>query len=158
GQFGAVQSGGTTRVREVYSELIVPVLKDIPAVKQLELELGYRYSMYDSGAGDVPTWKALASWTPLEWINLRGGLQVANRAPNLAELDQGETTIVTFATTDPCRTNNAVQQPWYNNASNPNRAQTQALCSAQIANPNSDFDVNPNGFTGGGGGLGVQIG
>jgi outer membrane receptor protein involved in Fe transport len=158
GQFGAVQSGGKTRVREVYSELIVPVLSNLPAVKKLDLELGYRWSMYDGGAGDVPTWKALASWSPLDWVNIRGGYQVANRAPNIAELYLGETTVVTFQGVDPCRSNNTTQQPWYNNASNPNRAQLQALCSAQIGNASSDFNVNPDNFTGGGGGLGVQLG
>ncbi len=59
---------------------------------------------------------------------------------------------------DPCRTNNTVQQPWYNNSQNLNRAQLQVLCSAQIGNANSDFNVNPNGFTGGGGGLRVEQG
>lgn len=158
GQFGAVKSGGSTRVREVYGELVVPLLSNLPAAKTLELELGYRYSMYDGGAGDVPTWKALASWSPLEWINIRGGLQVANRAPNIAELYLGETTIVTFRGTDPCRSDNTVQEPWYNNESNPNREQLQALCSAQIGNPGSDFDVDPDNFASGGGGLGVQLG
>jgi iron complex outermembrane receptor protein len=156
GQFGAVTSGGETRVREVYGEMLVPVLRDLPGIRRLELELGYRYSMYDSGAGDVPTWKALMTWSPLDWINVRGGYQKANRAPNIAELYLGETSIVTVGA-DPCRTNNTVQQEWYNNASNPNRAQLQALCSALIGNPASDFDVNPNTF-GGGGGLQVQLG
>ncbi len=32
---------------------------------------------------------------------------------------------MTFSGVDPCRTNNAVQQPWYNIATNPNRAQLQ---------------------------------
>ena len=158
GQFGAVTSGGKTRVRELYSELIVPLLHNLPAAKSLELELGYRYSMYDGGAGNVPTWKALAKWDPLDWVSIRGGYQVANRAPNIAELYLGETTVVTFQGVDPCRSNNTTQQPWYNNASNPNRQQMQALCSAQIGNPNSDFDVNKDNFTGGGGGLGVQLG
>ena len=158
GQFGAVRSGGKTRVREVYGELAVPLLKDLPGAKKLDLELGYRYSSYDSGAGDVPTWKAMLTWTPISWMNVRGGYQKANRAPNIAELYLGETTIVTFSGVDPCRSNNTTQQPWYNNAQNPNRAQLQALCSAQIDNPASDFNVNPSAFVGGGGGLQIQIG
>jgi outer membrane receptor protein involved in Fe transport len=134
------------------------VLKDLPAVRRLELELGCRYSMYDSGAGDVPTWKALMTWSPVDWINVRGAYQKANRAPNIAELYLGETTIVSFGASDPCRTNNLVQEAWHNNARNPNRAQLQALCSALIANAASDFHVNPNGFTGWGGGLQIQLG
>jgi len=157
GQFGAVTSGGKTRVREVYGEMLVPVLRDIPAVQRLELELGYRFSRYDGGAGDVPTWKALMTWTPISWINVRGGFSKANRAPNIAEQFLGETTTVTTST-DPCRTNNTIQASWYNNANNPNRAQLQALCSAIIGTGTSDFDANPNDFRTGGGGLQVQLG
>jgi iron complex outermembrane recepter protein len=158
GQFGAVKSGGTTRVRELYGELLVPVLKDLPGAHRLDLELGYRYSMYDSGAGDVPTWKALMNWSPLSWINVRGGYQKVNRAPNIAELYQGETTVVGGGGSDPCLTNAGTTLSYYNNSTNPNRAQTQALCSALIDNAGSDFDAAPNTFTNGGGGLQVQLG
>ncbi len=158
GQFGAVRSGGKITVNEVYGELLVPVLRGLPFAHSLDLELGYRYSDYSGGTGSVPTYKMLATWAPVQWMNIRGGYQKANRAPNIAELYQGETTIVTFATTDPCRTNNTIQQPWYNNTTNTHQADLQRLCSQQIDNPASDFDANPAGFTGGGGGLGVQLG
>ncbi|RYG87382.1 TonB-dependent receptor, partial [bacterium] len=158
GQFGAVTSGGETRVREVYGELLVPVLKDLPGAQKLDLELGFRQSMYDTGAGDVSTYKILGVWSPLQWINIRGGYQKANRAPNIAELFLGETTIVTFNGVDPCRSGVNTTNNWYNNATNPNRAQTQALCSAQIGNPGSDFNADPNSFNSGGGGLGIQLG
>jgi iron complex outermembrane recepter protein len=69
-----------------------------------------------------------------------------------------ETTTVVAGTADPCRTGNIVQQPWYNNAQNPNRAQLQALCSALIGNSGSDFNADPNSFNGGGGNLRVEQG
>src|SRR5690606_2354965 len=41
-------TAGSTSVREVYGELFVPVLADLPSVEELNLELGYRLSDYDS--------------------------------------------------------------------------------------------------------------
>ncbi len=48
-------------MKEVYGELLVPLLKDLPAIKSLSLELGARYSDYNT-AGGVTTWKALTNW------------------------------------------------------------------------------------------------
>ena len=55
---------GDVSVKEYYAELLIPLLKDLPAVRNLELELGGRYSLYSTGQ-DVPTYKAMLSWEPL---------------------------------------------------------------------------------------------
>ncbi len=78
------------RVQEGFAELLVPVLKDLPAVHHLNLELGYRHSDYDF-AGKVSTWKALGDWALTPDLRIRGGYQKANRAPNLVELFQKNT-------------------------------------------------------------------
>jgi len=127
GVFDVAPAAGSTRVKELYTELLVPLLKDLPAIKRLELELGARVSQYNT-SGSVETYKALTTWDTGSWLTVRGGYQLANRAPNVAELFESPTTLVTSVPTfDPC---SSITTAAYGNvASNPNRAQVQALCS-----------------------------
>jgi outer membrane receptor protein involved in Fe transport len=74
---------------EGYDEALVPVLSDLPLVKKLELELGFRYSTYAKSSNEW-TYKALAHWTVTDWLYLRGGYNRATRAPNIGELFLGD--------------------------------------------------------------------
>jgi iron complex outermembrane receptor protein len=151
GLFAANDTNGSTTVKELYAELLVPLLKDLPAVDSLSLELGGRYSDYNT-AGGIWTYKALANWGVTNYFNLRGGYQLANRAPNTAELFTGPTVFVAgFAYSDPCA--NTTVAPWGNLPSNPDRAKVQALCSALNGTGTSVFDDDPDGFIGGNGGF-----
>ncbi len=76
---------GNTDVSEVYGELLIPLLKDLPFIKSLTLEPGWRYSDYSIGE-KVETYKVMADWAVTDWVRFRGGVQRANRAPNIAEL------------------------------------------------------------------------
>ena len=78
-------SEGEFDVSEIYGELLIPVVADLPGIQRLDLELGGRYSDY-STVGGVNTYKALIDWTINDWARLRGGFQKANRAPNIGEL------------------------------------------------------------------------
>ena len=148
GAFAQANVTGKTITKEVFGELLVPLLKNVPAVKSLELELGYRYSDYDT-AGKVPTWKALFSYAPVDFFHLRGGLQVANRAPNINELFlDSSSQAVTLRTADNCRADTTEVRAG-NNPANPDRAKVQALCSALIGNAGSTFNLDPNTYTGG---------
>jgi outer membrane receptor protein involved in Fe transport len=156
GQFGVGFVDGSVSVKEIYGELLIPLLKDLPGIRNLELELGGRYSEYTTGQ-DVPTYKAQLSWEPVEWLRLRGGYNRAERTPNIAEL-YTTTTVSSQLTgigTDPCTTNAAATLPQSNVASNPDRAKLQALCSAQInafgSNNSSNFHADPNTFIAAGG-------
>jgi outer membrane receptor protein involved in Fe transport len=150
GLFAANDTTGSTQVNEFYAEFLVPLLKDLPAVKELSLELGGRRSNYDS-AGSIWTYKALANWSINSFVSFRGGYQLANRAPNTAELFTGPTvTVAGFPNSDPCAITTLA--PWGNVARNPNRAKVQALCSALNGTGTSVFDADPNGFIGGNGG------
>jgi outer membrane receptor protein involved in Fe transport len=80
-----VATSGTQNVREVFAELLVPVLKDLPAVEELSFDLGARRSQYD-GFGGVNTWKADMDWKPVSEVLVRGGYAKAIRAPSLGEL------------------------------------------------------------------------
>jgi iron complex outermembrane recepter protein len=122
--------GGTT-VKEVYTEFSIPILKDKPFAKSLEIDPGYRYSRYNT-AGGVSTFKLLGDWAVTDWIKFRGGIEVANRAPNIAELftPPGSSQITGTngtITPDPCAYF-SVTPSWGNVPSNPNRYNMQELC------------------------------
>jgi outer membrane receptor protein involved in Fe transport len=128
GVFDVSPAQGSTTVKEIYGELLAPVLKDVPFAKRVNLELGARYSSYNA-AGNVGTYKALGDWTVVDWLRFRGGYQLANRAPNVAELFEPPTTIVTNVPNfDAC--SSITTAPYGNTAANPNRAQVLALCTA----------------------------
>ena len=76
---------GASDVSELYGELLVPVLKDLPFVESLNLDLGGRYSDY-STVGGITTYKADLEWKPFAQLLVRGGYQKAIRVPNLGEL------------------------------------------------------------------------
>lgn len=140
GLFPMAKTEGKDEVSEIYGELL------IPAVERLSFELGYRYSDYEHEGG-VDTYKALFDWAATDWLRFRGGRQIANRAPNIAEQFTGPSSnVVPFPGSDPCASDTT--NPWGNTPSNPDRAQVQALCSAIIGNPSSDWDQNPDGFVG----------
>ena len=137
GIFGANAAKGETKVYEGYGEVIAPIVRDLPFAKRIEANLGYRYSSYDTKTvGGVSTWKATGDWTVVDWFKIRGGYQVANRAPNTAELFQGGNVQVIANGGDPCTTG---QNAWGNTAGNPNRAQVQQLCATQSGLPLSTF-------------------
>ena len=122
---------GETHVSEAYVELSIPLLKDVPFVKSLEIDPGYRYSKYNT-AGVENTFKLLGDWAVTDWIKFRGGLQVANRAPNIAELftPAGSSQITGTSgtiTPDPCAYF-SVTPSWGNVPENANRYNVQALC------------------------------
>jgi iron complex outermembrane receptor protein len=140
GLFGSNESLGRTGTKEVYGELLVPVLKDWAFAKSLSLELGARYSKYDwsggaptqtSGGTDAFTWKALGDWAITDWFRIRGGYQAATRAPNVAELFQGgaQTVVVAPGSGDPCSsTFTQTYGVGVGNTNAANKAQAAKLC------------------------------
>jgi len=146
GQFPTGATSGAINVKEVYGELLVPLLKDLPLIKALNLELGGRYSDYSTAGGSV-TYKIQGDFAVNEYIRFRGGYNLAQRAPNIAELFQAVSPLVVGAAAgDPC--SNTTPVNWGNNASNPNLAKTQALCAALIKKFDPNFVYNPSTFTG----------
>lgn len=155
GTFGNMALHGETNVKEAYAELLIPLLRDKPFIQSLELELGGRYSKYNTGAGGVPTYKGLFSWAPTEYLRFRGGYQLANRAPNINELFLGPSISVVQAGIDPCNAFGTTV-PWGNSPNNPNRAQVQALCSAIIGSGTSTFDTDPDNYISVGGTTSIE--
>jgi iron complex outermembrane recepter protein len=157
GTFGQANVIGKIDVKEVFGELLVPVLSDLPFIQQLDLELGYRYSDYGNAGGTVPTYKALFSWQMIDWVRFRGGYQLANRAPNINELFlEASSQAVTMRSPDYCRAD--TRELTGNHPSNPNRAAAQALCAALIGNNTSEFSADPDNYVSGrGDGVILQV-
>ncbi|QBB70116.1 TonB-dependent receptor [Pseudolysobacter antarcticus] len=81
---------GGFSVKEVYAEVLVPLLKDMPFIHTLNLDLGDRYSDYNT-FGSTSNWKAALEYRPLEDLLLRGTVSKVFRAPNTTELFTGLT-------------------------------------------------------------------
>jgi iron complex outermembrane recepter protein len=136
------------QVKEGFAELLVPVLRDLPFVTHLNLELGYRYSDYRFG-GTVQTWKALGDWALTPDLRIRGGYQKANRAPNLVELFQKDSDQFLFGPGDPCALNSGLSwsvNPTANGNTPEKAAQVRQVCEALMgASGAAAFYANPNG-------------
>ena len=132
--FPADNTKGETSVKELYGEMLLPLIDGKKGADHLNLELGYRYSDYDLQGG-VGTYKALIDWGITPTLRFRGGRQLATRAPNIAELFQSNTQSwsVTIGG-EPCSTNNIGIAFGANPNVNPNAAAVQQLCS-QIMGP-----------------------
>jgi len=124
-------SSGDVESNEIYGELLVPLLKDLPLIEELSLDIGYRYSDYSS-IGGAQTYKADFAWTVFEPLRLRGGYNRAIRAPSVGELyapiSTGSTSIGTAGPTvisgDPCDVRSSFR-------AGPDAAKVRALCLSQ---------------------------
>ena len=88
GLFPNQNSGGDFDVKELYGELLIPVISNGPAIaSHFNFELGGRVSDWNiQGVGTVESYKALIDWGLGKNFRLRGGYNKAQRAPNLSEL------------------------------------------------------------------------
>lgn len=127
GTLASVPSSGSTSVREVGIEVLLPILKDVPFADTLELNLGYRLSDYNI-TGTVHTYRAEGLWRPVRPLLIRGGYERATRAPNIGELfSSAQTAQVQFGSPpnggDPCDVRSAAR-------AGANAGQVRTLCLA----------------------------
>ncbi len=100
---GSLPTKGNTTVKEVFGEARIPVLADLPLIKQLTLNGAFRNSSYDlTGVGSVWTYSAGGDWKVVDDIAFRGQFQRAIRAPNVGELFGGTALNFQSSTIDPC--------------------------------------------------------
>jgi len=92
---------GSDQATDVFAEVEVPLLKDVPLAKELTFNASTRYADYKSYGGDS-TYKVGAVWAPAKWISLRGTNGTSYRAPALYEQYLGATTGFLSNTLDPC--------------------------------------------------------
>jgi iron complex outermembrane receptor protein len=77
---------GRFDVYEAYGELGIPLLKDLPLVKSLDLELAGRSSDYTGQPKAVYTYKVAGTWKVYDDLLLRASYNKAIRAPSVGEL------------------------------------------------------------------------
>ena len=87
---------GTTKIKEEFLELEMPMLRDLPAAKVLTLNAAGRHASYDQQGGlgttgasqtrNINTWKFAMVWDPIDWLRLRGSKSSDLRSPGFREL------------------------------------------------------------------------
>jgi outer membrane receptor protein involved in Fe transport len=96
--------GGATTMNEVYAEFSLPLLKDLPFAKSLQLDIAGRETFYVNealygvdvvpgaqGKGSLPTWKASLVWEPVQGIRFRGSQSHDSRDPDPRDLYYSQT-------------------------------------------------------------------
>jgi iron complex outermembrane receptor protein len=91
---------GDFDVKELFFEALVPLASDKPFAQKINLELGGRFSDY-STVGNITSYKAGLTWSPIEALGVRAMFQSATRAPSVFELFQaGDQAFPLYS--DPC--------------------------------------------------------
>jgi outer membrane receptor protein involved in Fe transport len=124
--FGATDDiDGSDHNWDTYVEARLPLLAGRRNARELELQLGYRYSHYAS-AGGADAWKAELMYQPVEALRLRGSLQHAVRAPSVYELylPRLPATYSPDELNDPCAAGSDAR-------TGPDAARVEDLCLAQ---------------------------
>lgn len=144
---------GDFDVKEVFAELLVPLVRDVPLIQDLRVEGAYRYSDY-STVGETEAWEGRLRWSVIDDLAFRATTARAVRAPNISELFLPPSQ--TFAIlSDPCDDDN------YQLGINP--AVREANCRAVLGyGPNDPYLFNNissssiEGVIGGNPGLGAE--
>lgn len=96
----AQAAAGKFNVDEVYGEVRLPLLRDIPAIYSFELNGAARHSNY-STFGSNTTFSGGALWKPVSDLLLRGQYAESLRAPSIGELF-GARSRFDASISDPC--------------------------------------------------------
>jgi outer membrane receptor protein involved in Fe transport len=100
---GSLPTRGSESVKEVFGEVRVPVIANVPLIDKFTVNGAFRNSSYNlSGVGSVWTYSAGADWKVVDDIAFRGQFQHAIRAPNVGELYGGTALNFQSNTIDPC--------------------------------------------------------
>ena len=94
-------TAGEFSVKEIFVETRVPLLKDVPFVKELNFLAAFRHGDYSS-VGSTNSWNAGAEWTVIDDVKLRGTRSLSTRAPNINELYQAPSQDFPAGLNDPC--------------------------------------------------------
>lgn len=79
---------GEFDVKELYGEVLIPLIHDTPFIRKLDVGGAYRYSDYNL-FGNHGTWKAEANWQVDRNLRFRGTYQSVLRTPNFGEFAAG---------------------------------------------------------------------
>ena len=98
---------GNDSVKEAFAETLIPLLKEVPGAYSLNVDVGVRYSDYNS-AGSTTNGKVAIEWRPIQDLLVRGTISQVFRAPNLDQLYDGRS-LIQPALNDPCAHRSAAE-------------------------------------------------
>ncbi|MDP3370079.1 MAG: TonB-dependent receptor [Brevundimonas sp.] len=143
GQTAAGRTRGSDTVKELFAEIELPLLRDIPLFESLSVNLSGRMSDYES-YGENSTYKVGLNWRLTPEFRLRASKGTSFRAPALYELFlANQTSFLGQANVDPCR-----------NWGVSTNARLQANCAADGV-PNNYNDPGSSALIITGGGVGI---
>jgi outer membrane receptor protein involved in Fe transport len=88
-------------VKEIFGELNLPIVKDVPFLRELTVSGAARYSDYNTSAGNTFAWNVNGIWAPFSGVRLRANYSRSVRVPTLNDLFSPPS--VNFsAVSDPC--------------------------------------------------------
>lgn len=136
---------GKDNVYEIFSEVEVPLLKDLPLVEELTFTGSGRYTEYDSYGSDW-TYKVGGNYRPAKWMAIRSTFGTSFRAPALYEQFLGTTSGFLSSQADPCNNYGAAGV----------NANVKANCAAEGLSPNYSATQSVQVNSGGGRAAGVE--
>jgi outer membrane receptor protein involved in Fe transport len=98
----AVAIDKSLRSAEIYGEVRAPIIQDMPWIRELSLNAGYRYSDYSTDV-TADTYKVGLEYAPTQDIRFRASFNRAIRAPSILELYTPQSvTNTSQVSEDPC--------------------------------------------------------
>lgn len=120
--------------RELFGEVSIPIVKDVPFVQELTVDAAGRMTDYKIGdVGTVYTYNVGGVWAPVRGLRIRATFARSVRAPSQSDLYSPQNQTFLNGLVDPCGQNNI------NN--NPNRVRNCAAAGVPTT------DTLPNGTT-----------
>ncbi|MFZ5726113.1 MAG: TonB-dependent receptor domain-containing protein [Pseudomonadota bacterium] len=98
----AVFEPPSVEIKELFGELRIPMLRDVPLAHELTLEGAARYSDYGGSVGGVWAYNFGGIWAPIPDIRFRAGYARSVRAPNLGNLFATRSETFANGLIDPC--------------------------------------------------------
>ncbi|WP_225421469.1 TonB-dependent receptor domain-containing protein [Sphingomonas parva] len=92
----------SVEVKEVFGELRVPILRDMPFFHELTVEGAARYSDYSGNIGGVWAYNFGGTWAPISDLRVRAAYGRSVRAPNLGNLYAPQSENFANGLIDPC--------------------------------------------------------
>jgi outer membrane receptor protein involved in Fe transport len=130
---------GAFDVKELFGEARIPLVNDMPFVKELTADVGYRFSHYND-VGNTNTYKISGEWAINDDLRIRGGFNRAVRAPNVQELFSQQA-VGLDGNSDPC----AGATPTFTAA----QCARTGVSAAQYGNISANAASQYNGLLGG---------
>lgn len=93
--------GGGYSVRDLFAELRLPLIENMPGAQRLHLNASYRNSDYSTGPR-TDTYGTGLEWAPMKGLMVRGSFQRAVRAPNVVEMFSSQSLGLYNMNEDPC--------------------------------------------------------